>query len=254
MPKKPKPPKLMKFDKKIRLKFARGKRVSVLINGKETKLQEALQEFVTWPGVKKTEQGYTLSAPSAEKLIERLEKLGKHILTKHGFPDDWRGCGGIDDDPMPEEAYHAREMLFCLWQTRHWMRQHTTRAAAIEALTNKTTIATMCGDHLKNMSETMNAAVREAINAMWEFVYIHESGIGDHYICGQDYKNRMRIFADRSAELSKKSVEPKHQRICNAARKSLDQGNKRSDIVKNLAEIHGYTKQSIRRILRKSGL
>jgi hypothetical protein len=147
-----------------------------------------------------------IDALSAEELIKEFEELGKRILVEHGYSDNWRGCTGADQKKMPEVAYYACQMLSHLERTRHWMQERTISA------------------------DTLNMAVREAINAICQFAYIKNAEIGDNYLRGEKILMGARDGGKQRAKNQPERTGERDQRILNYANELLEKGNSRHSI------------------------
>ncbi len=218
MPKKIKPPKLMEFDKIIPMQVATDTSAKTTKSEREAKLKEVLHNMrLGLSKGKGSEQDITLSVSGAEQMIQDFEELGKRILVEHGYSDNWKDCIGIDHETMPEISYYAYEMLSCIEQTRHWMQQHALHADAIGALIKQNIHHDIC-DHLNDMSLTMKAAVREAVNAMGKFVYIKNSEIEENYLRGAKILNGGKEGGYATGRLYKGKREVTHNKILTYAK------------------------------------
>jgi len=166
------------------------------------------------------------SSDNAEQLLKKLECFAESILAKYSDKTNTDS----------EEAGYANAMLMRVRQTRRFM------ADAIRS------------QHKEDMSLNMNAAVREAMNAVLDFMWIHNSAIGENYLRGEAYVARMRGFAKQSANSRKLSTEFLHNTICNQAKRSMAQGISRGETVKNLAIRHKKSEKHIRNILKSQDL
>jgi len=178
---------------------------------------------------------------SAEELIKGFEELGKRILVEHGYSDNWRDCIGRDHEKMPETAYYAYQMLSHLERTRHWMQEHTVS------------------------NDTMNMAVREAINAVCQFAYLKNAEIGDNYLRGEKILMGARDGGKQRAKTQPERTGDRDQKILNYANDLLGKDNPHrtiaSIIVNNLHILHKKypdtsfpkTYKGIHEILKKKG-
>lgn len=182
-----------------------------------------------------------IGALSAEELIKEFEELGKRILVEYGYSDNWRACTGADQKKMPEVAYYACQMLSHLERTRHWMQEHTISA------------------------DTLNMAVREAINAICQFTYLKNAEIGDNYLRGEKILMGARDGGKQRAKTQPERTGERDQKILNYANDLLEKENPRhtiaSIIVNNMHILRKKypdtsfpkTYKGIHEILKKNG-
>lgn len=182
-----------------------------------------------------------IDALSAEELIKEFEELGKRILVEHGYSDNWRTCLGVDHEKMPDVAYYAYQMLSHLERTRHWMQERTIS------------------------TNTLNMAVKEAINAICHFVYLKNAEIGDNYLRGEKILMGARNGGKLRAKTQPERTGARDQKILNYANELLEKGNSRhsiaSIIVKNMNILckkypdasFPRTYKGIHEILKKNG-
>jgi len=142
-----------------------------------------------------------IDALSAEELIKEFEELGKRILVEHGYSDNWRTCLGVDHEKMPDVAYYAYQMLSHLERTRHWMQERTIS------------------------TNTLNMAVKEAINAICHFVYLKNAEIGDNYLRGEKILMGARNGGKLRAKTQPERTGARDQKILNYANELLAKGN-----------------------------
>jgi hypothetical protein len=181
-----------------------------------------------------------IDALSAEELIKEFEELGTRVLVEHGY-SDWHACMGADHEKMPDVAYYAYKMLSHLERTRHWMQEHSISAS------------------------TLNMAVKEAITAICQFVYIKNAELGDNYLRGEKILMAARDGGKQRAKNQPERTGERDQRILNYANELLEKGNSRhsiaSIIVKNMNILRKKypdtsfprTYKGIHEILKKNG-
>ena len=181
-----------------------------------------------------------IGALSAEELIKEFEELGKRILVEHGY-SDWRACTGADHEKMPDVSYYAYQMLSHLERTRHWMQEHTISA------------------------DTLNMAVREAINAICQFAYLKNAEIGDNYLRGEKILMAARDGGKQRAKTQPERTGARDQKILNYANELLEKDTPRhtiaSIIVNNMHILRKKypdasfprTYKGIHEILKKNG-
>ena len=143
---------------------------------------------------------------SAEELIKEFEKLGKRILVEHGYSDNWRDCMRVDHEKMPDVAYYAFQMLSHLERTRHWMQEHTLS------------------------SDTLNMAVREAMIAITQFVYLKNAEISDNYLRGEKILMGARDGGKQRAKTQPERTGERDRKILNYANELLQKDNSRRTI------------------------
>lgn len=181
-----------------------------------------------------------IEALSAKEVIKEFEELGKRILVDYGY-SDWRACRVVDHEKMPEVAYYAYKMVSHLERTRHWMQEHTLSA------------------------NTLNMAVKEAMTAICQFVYLKNAEIGENYLRGEKILMAARDGGKQRARNQPERTRERDQRILNYANELLEKGNSchsiASIIVKNMNILRKKypdasfprTYKGVHEILKKTG-
>ena len=151
-----------------------------------------------------------IDALNAEELIKEFEELGTRVLVEHGY-SDWHACMGVDHEKMPDVASYAYKMLSHLERTRHWMQEHTISASAL------------------------NMAVKEAITAICQFVYLKNAEIGDNYLRGEKILIAARDGGKQRAKIQPERTGARDQKILNYANELLEKDTPRHTIASIIA-------------------